>query len=181
MSRFAAFGEREVAVLTEFAKIVEEFLGAKEFASKADSVLQYAMEREKLFRETFEQAAVGVVHTTLTGAVLRANPRACSVLGYSAAELRELSFPKITHSEDLPKNVREFKRVLAGEIDSYAPRAASFVQGSALLVGLSRRSRSSAPPRAARTTSSSSSRIFRPRSTPKRISCGRAMPCRRRW
>src|SRR5271155_5086384 len=51
------FGEVELVVLTEFAKIVEEFLWAKELATKADSVLQYAMEREKLFRETFESAA----------------------------------------------------------------------------------------------------------------------------
>jgi diguanylate cyclase (GGDEF)-like protein/PAS domain S-box-containing protein len=115
-----AFGEREVAVLVEFAKIIEEFLGAREFASKADGVLQYAIEREKPFRETFEQAAVGIVHTTLTGAVLRANQRACALLGYSATELRELSLPKIAHAEDFAQNVREFKRTLAGEIDSYA-------------------------------------------------------------
>jgi len=83
------------------------------------ATLQYAMEREKLFRETFEQAPVGIVHTTLGGAILRVNQRACAVLGYSPTHLRELTFPDITHPEDLPKNVREFKRTLAGEIDGY--------------------------------------------------------------
>src|ERR1700677_3578714 len=113
------FGEVELVVLSEFAKIAEELLASQEIASKSDGVLQYAMEREKLFRETFEQAAVGIVHTSLHGAILRTNQRACALLGYSAAELRELSFRHLTHPDDFPANVNEFKRALAGEIDCY--------------------------------------------------------------
>src|ERR1700677_811341 len=113
------FGEVEVVVLSEFAKIAEELLASQEVASKSDGVLQYAMEREKLFRETFEQAAVGIVHTSLHGAILRTNQRACGMLGYSAAELRGLSFRHLTHPEDFAAHVNEFKRALAGEIDSY--------------------------------------------------------------
>jgi diguanylate cyclase (GGDEF)-like protein/PAS domain S-box-containing protein len=113
------FGEVERVVLSEFAKIAEELLASQEVLSKSDGVLQYAMEREKLFRETFEQAAVGIVHTSLHGAILRTNQRACSVLGYSATELRELSFRNLTHPDDFAKNVTEFKRALSGEIDSY--------------------------------------------------------------
>jgi diguanylate cyclase (GGDEF)-like protein/PAS domain S-box-containing protein len=113
------FGDVELVVLSEFAKIAEELLAAQEVASKSDGVLQYAMEREKLFRETFEQAAVGIVHTSLHGAILRINQRACSLLGYSPSELRELSFRHLTHPDDFPNNVTEFKRALAGETDSY--------------------------------------------------------------
>lgn len=113
------FGEVELVVLLEFAKIAEELLASQEVASKSDGVLQYAMEREKLFRETFEQAAVGIVHTSLHGAILRINQRACSLLGYSASELRDLSFRHLTHPDDFPSNVSEFKRAMAGEIDSY--------------------------------------------------------------
>jgi diguanylate cyclase (GGDEF)-like protein/PAS domain S-box-containing protein len=113
------FGEVEQVVLSEFAKIAEDLLSAKELAAKSDGVLQYAMEREKLFRDTFEQAPVGIIHTSLHGLILRMNQRACALLGYNPAELRELSIPSITHPEDLAHNIREFKRTLAGEIDSY--------------------------------------------------------------
>ena len=113
------FGEVEEVVLSEFAKIAEDLLSAKELAAKSDGVLQYAMEREKLFRDTFEQAPVGIIHTSLHGLILRMNQRACALLGYNPAELRELSIPSITHPEDLADNIREFKRTLAGEIDSY--------------------------------------------------------------
>jgi diguanylate cyclase (GGDEF)-like protein/PAS domain S-box-containing protein len=113
------FGEVEQVVLSEFAKIAEDLLSAKELAAKSDGVLQYAMEREKLFRDTFEQAPIGIIHTSLHGLILRMNLRACALLGYSPAELRELSIPSITHPEDLAHNIREFKRTLAGEIDCY--------------------------------------------------------------
>jgi diguanylate cyclase (GGDEF)-like protein/PAS domain S-box-containing protein len=113
------FGDVEAVVLSEFAKIAEELLCSKEVASKSDGVLQYAMEREKLFRETFEQAAVGIAHTSLHGSIIRINQRGCALLGYTAAEMRELSIPTLTHPEDLPKNVAEFKRAIAGEIESY--------------------------------------------------------------
>lgn len=113
------FGELEIATMTDFAKIVEVFLHARELSAKTDGVLQYAMERERLFRETFEQAAVGIVHVSLTGAVLRINQRACEMLGYSPAELRKLSFMDITHPADVLNNIREFRRTLAGEIDHY--------------------------------------------------------------
>ncbi len=113
------YGERDLAVLRELAPIVEELLCARHSAPKADVVLQYAMEREKLFRETFEQAAVGIIHTSLRGTILRINQRACAMLGYSVAQFRGLNFLDITHAEDLPNNVREFKRALAGEFDSY--------------------------------------------------------------
>jgi diguanylate cyclase (GGDEF)-like protein/PAS domain S-box-containing protein len=113
------FGEVEEVVLGEFARIAEDLLSSKELASKSDGVLQYAMEREKLFRETFELAPVAIVHTSVHGLILRLNQRASTLLGYSSAELRELSIPSITHPEDLPKNIREFKRLLTGEVDGY--------------------------------------------------------------
>ncbi len=59
------------------------------------------------------------MHVSLSGAVLRINQRACDMLGYSAAELRTLSFMDLTHPDDVLVNIREFRRTLAGEIDSY--------------------------------------------------------------
>ena len=113
------FGDTEVALMSDYAKIIEAFLHAKELATKSEGVLQYAMERERLFRETFEQAAVGIVHVSLRGDVLRVNQRACDMLGYTPAELRGLTFLGVTHPDDVKLNVREFRRALAGEIDSY--------------------------------------------------------------
>jgi len=109
------------AALQEESLPVDETarLAAALHRAKSDPVLQYAMEREKLFRDTFEQAPIGIMHTSPHGLILRVNQRACALLGYGPAELRELSIPSITHPEDLTHNIREFKRTLAGEIESY--------------------------------------------------------------
>jgi diguanylate cyclase (GGDEF)-like protein/PAS domain S-box-containing protein len=113
------FSDADTAALSGFARIVEEFFHAKELAQHTDGVLKYAAERERLFRETFEQAAVGIVHTSLTGQFLRVNQRMCDMLGYTAKELLALSFIDITHPEDLARSTQSFQLMLAGELDSY--------------------------------------------------------------
>lgn len=44
---------------------------------------------EALFRATFHQAAMGIVHLSPEGRILLANGKFCSMLGYDMAELRE--------------------------------------------------------------------------------------------
>ena len=46
---------------------------------------------EERFRATFEQAAIGFVHTSFDGRLLRFNRRFCAVVGYSADEVSGLS------------------------------------------------------------------------------------------
>jgi len=78
-----------------------------------------APEPEQVFRDTFELAAVGILHTGVRGQLLRANPRACEMLGYSAEELSHLSFLDITHPDDVSNNATLFRQILAGKADKY--------------------------------------------------------------
>ena len=114
------FGEVEQVVLSEFAKIAEDLLSAKEFAAKSDGhpAVRHGA-REAVPRHVRTGLPSASCIPSLHGLILRMNQRACALLGYSAAELRELSIPSITHPEDLQQNIREFKRTLAGEIESY--------------------------------------------------------------
>ena len=67
-------------------------------------------EQEELFRSTFEQAAVGMVHGDLDGKWTRVNQRICDLLGYSRAELMQLDYTSITHPEDRAKSREHFQR-----------------------------------------------------------------------
>ena len=40
------------------------------------------------FQSSFDQVAVGIVHTTTDGRILEVNRRLCQLLGYTAAELQ---------------------------------------------------------------------------------------------
>ncbi|HEV2007407.1 MAG TPA: PAS domain S-box protein, partial [Burkholderiales bacterium] len=52
------------------------------------------------FRATFEQAAVGIAHTSIDGKYLRVNQKFCNILGYSEEELLERNFADVSHPDD---------------------------------------------------------------------------------
>ncbi|MFI5444315.1 ATP-binding protein [Polaromonas sp. UC242_47] len=58
-------------------------------------------ESEARYRGTFDQAAVGISHTTLDGRFIRANGRLASMLGWSPETLREAVVADVTHPLDL--------------------------------------------------------------------------------
>jgi len=76
-------------------------------------------ESEKRFRNTFEQAAVGVAHVGIDGSWLKVNRRLCDMLGYSHEELLTKTFQDITHPADLEANLHYVEQVLNGEIECY--------------------------------------------------------------
>lgn len=76
-------------------------------------------EREAMFRNTFEQAAVGMAHTGLDGHWLRVNERMCSITGYSREELLTSKFQDITHPDDVEINLAYARELLAGKIHTY--------------------------------------------------------------
>ncbi|MFH1034395.1 MAG: PAS domain S-box protein [Pseudomonadota bacterium] len=71
---------------------------------------------EERFRATFEQAAVGMVHTDLEGRFLRANQRFCDFLGYTLQELRERTVASVTHPEDLSREMQRLAQLMSGEL-----------------------------------------------------------------
>ncbi len=75
-------------------------------------------ESEQRYRATFEQAAVGIVHTALDGSILRCNRCFADYLGYSPEEIAELTFMRVTHPEDLAASTEAFKQIVSGATPS---------------------------------------------------------------
>jgi PAS domain S-box-containing protein len=77
-------------------------------------------ESEQRFKALFEQAAVGVIQSdAVTGQFVQVNHRFCEIIGYSAQELRQLTFSAVTHAGDLPRTEEMVGRIKAGEIREY--------------------------------------------------------------
>ncbi|MGB7523588.1 bifunctional diguanylate cyclase/phosphodiesterase [Castellaniella sp.] len=75
---------------------------------------------EERFRAVFNQAAVGVSLTDVkTGALVRVNQKYCDILGYTRDELLRLDFQKLTHPDDLERDLEQMRRVQAGEIREF--------------------------------------------------------------
>ncbi|HEX2828672.1 MAG TPA: EAL domain-containing protein [Burkholderiales bacterium] len=73
---------------------------------------------ETQFRATFEQAAIGIAHTTLEDRFLRVNEKLCSMVGYSREELLGMSMHDLSHPDEVGKGAVNRKRLIAGEIDT---------------------------------------------------------------
>jgi PAS domain S-box-containing protein len=71
---------------------------------------------ETMFRNTFDQAPIGIAHADRRGRLLRYNQAFCSMLGFDSAELAAKTIADVTHSDDVARVSAEFKRLWTGEI-----------------------------------------------------------------
>lgn len=73
------------------------------------------------FRLFFEAATVGMTEVDPgTGRILRANPAACALFGYSEAELLGgMTFLDLTHPDDRDRNRERHRRLLASQDSGY--------------------------------------------------------------
>jgi len=76
--------------------------------------------QERLFRDTFEQAAVGIGHISLSGQWLKVNQKFCEIVGYSREELLRFKLFDITHADDADAELYLFQKLMAQEIPSYS-------------------------------------------------------------
>lgn len=72
-----------------------------------------------LFRQTFDQAGVGMAQLGMDGKWTRVNRKLCEITGYSEAELLALSFHGVTHPDDLMQDVDALQNLLARQTEVY--------------------------------------------------------------
>jgi diguanylate cyclase (GGDEF)-like protein/PAS domain S-box-containing protein len=71
-------------------------------------------DNEERYRDTFEQAGVGILHTSLEGRILHCNERFAEIIGYPLEEVCRLTFQQITPAEDLGESVGVLKQMQTG-------------------------------------------------------------------
>jgi PAS domain S-box-containing protein len=81
---------------------------------------QALRESERRFKNTFENAAVGMAHVGLDGRFIRFNGSLCRITGYPAEELSGLTFQEITHQDDLGVDLAHIRAILKGEKAYYS-------------------------------------------------------------
>ena len=81
---------------------------------------QARMESEQRFKSAFDSSAVGMSLVSCEGDWLMVNARACSMFGYSEAELLRKSFADITHPDDLADDLSQMARTVQGALSAYS-------------------------------------------------------------
>jgi PAS domain S-box-containing protein len=91
-------------------------------AAEAQTAVAYQALRvsEERLRALVDNAPIGIEELTLSGELVRVNPRFCEITGYTADELRSLRIQDITHPSDLDADLANMQRLSSGEIDSFS-------------------------------------------------------------
>ncbi|MDX1655573.1 MAG: PAS domain S-box protein, partial [Candidatus Competibacteraceae bacterium] len=76
-------------------------------------------ESEARFRGAFDFAPIGMALVSLQGRWLQVNAALCEIVGYSERELLETDFQRLTHPEDLARDLNLMQEVLTGQQRSY--------------------------------------------------------------
>ncbi len=74
----------------------------------------------QLFQDTFDLAAVGIAHASLSGKWLRVNRAFCQMSGYSEIELKSKSSVDMIHPDDLQEDIDERIKLIDGLISKYS-------------------------------------------------------------
>ena len=75
-------------------------------------------ESEECYRASFDQAAVGILHTSLQGRILKCNESFARIVGYTPEELVGSNFQEITPPEDRNNSNWAAVHLLSGEVSS---------------------------------------------------------------
>ncbi len=96
-------------------------LSAQRAAEAQTAVAHQALRvSEERLRALVDNAPIGIEELTLSGELVRVNPRICEITGYTADELRSLRIQDITHPGDLDADLANMQRLRSGEIDSFS-------------------------------------------------------------
>jgi len=76
-------------------------------------------ESEDQFRNTLEQAAVGIAYVGPNGNFILINQKFCDIVGYSKQEMCKLTFQDISYPDDLAPDLSNFQRLIGQDIDIY--------------------------------------------------------------
>lgn len=71
------------------------------------------------FASAFQFSGIGMALVSPSGRFLYANRVLCTMLGYGAEQLKELTFQDITHPEDLSTDLKNVELLLKGEMETY--------------------------------------------------------------
>lgn len=110
------FYQRRVS--RETIKLAEEAALRQAISAQLLESIDFITSLDSSFRQTFEQAAVGIAHVAPDGRWLMVNRKLCSIVGSDKETILQGKFTDIIHSDDLLKESENIQKVLSGEIDN---------------------------------------------------------------
>jgi len=122
-----AFDPEEIALLTVLADDIAFGVASLRTRIAREHAETRLREHERRYRETFEQAAVGITRVDLNGVLVDANQKFCDMLGYAKDELLGKAITDITHPDDYGQG-SQYRRQLAHGVMTSATGEKRFIR-----------------------------------------------------
>jgi PAS domain S-box-containing protein len=103
--------------------------------AERERALETVQESEARFRTIFEMAPIGMDIVAPSGRPVQANLALQKMLGYSAAELREMVFTDYTHPDDVAPSQRLVREVIEGKRDHFRMEKRYYTKNENLVWG----------------------------------------------
>ena len=115
-----AFDSEAIDLLDEMARDISFALDSFDRERERRKARSDLLASERHFRAYFDYAMVGMAATSINkGTLLEVNDALCRMLGYSAAELMQMTCAEITHPEDVEKSATAVEQILQGEATNF--------------------------------------------------------------
>ncbi len=114
-----AYFDRPRAPTQDELRIVDRAVRLVSLAIQRVRSLEALRKSEATFRETFRDAAIGIVVTAPDGRILEVNKAFARIVGYPQEELRGLDLQMLTPPDDLDRTRQLRDELLGGQRDSY--------------------------------------------------------------
>jgi len=115
-----AFDREELELLQDLAADITFGIASRRTRLAHEQAEARLREEERKFRQTFNQAAVGIVHTDLEGRYLMVNHKFCEMVGYAADELIGRSATMFAHPDDRDVGRSYRTRLIANAISTFS-------------------------------------------------------------
>ncbi len=73
-------------------------------------------QKQKKFKETFDNAAIGLAHLSLDGQWTRVNQALCDIVGYTETQMLSMRCQELTHPDDLPMTLEIIGALISGDL-----------------------------------------------------------------
>jgi PAS domain S-box-containing protein len=110
--------EDALSQLASLAQIVVDHLEAHRARRRLEAQ-DALIARNAFFESAFHYAPIGFALVGLDGGFQKVNDAFADLVGYPAADLRDLIFQDITHADDLDRDLELLRKLTAGEIPAY--------------------------------------------------------------
>jgi PAS domain S-box-containing protein len=116
------WSERDLTLLQDLAGgAAEEIVRRLGTRERLHLQARALAESEARFRAVFERSSIGKARVSLEdGRWLEVNDAFCEMLGYAREELLATRWTDVTHPEDVALDLAGFRRMAAGELESYS-------------------------------------------------------------